>query len=57
MSIITTYSWLLWKTTYRDSIIITLSDLGRKNESRNITILEQRKFETLIKRLKESLKP
>ena len=40
------YDQLLWKTN--DHVIITLLDLGWKNESCNITIGEQSKFETYI---------
>ena len=39
---------LLWETTYWDVIIITLWELGQKNESCNITIHEQSKSETYI---------
>lgn len=42
------YRQLLWETTYWDVIIITLWELGQKNESCNITIHEQSKSETYI---------
>ena len=41
------YDQLLWKTNDH-VIIITLSKLGQKNESCNITIGEQSKFEAYI---------
>ena len=42
------YDQLLWETSGRAVISITLSELGRKNENSNITIQRQSKCETYI---------
>ena len=44
----TMYNQLLWEAAERGVIIIiiTLAELGRKDESCNLTICEQSKFET-----------